>query len=91
MSASAVDHAPERGKQFRHALDLVEYDEVVLVVAKKQYRIGEFGPILRGLKIEVDGRRSGRDGVGQGSLFGNRRTGDNICIPWWTMKDGLMA
>jgi len=54
VPASTVDHAPERGKQLRHTVDLVEHNETVFVVAEKQRRIGKLGPIFPGLQVEVD-------------------------------------
>jgi hypothetical protein len=39
--------------------------QAVIIAAEQNRRIGEFGPIFAGFKVEVDGRGSGGNGVGQ--------------------------
>jgi hypothetical protein len=65
VPASAIDQAAQGGEQLRHTVYLVKYYEAVLVAAEESRRIGEFGPIFAGFKVEVNGRGSGGNGMGQ--------------------------
>jgi hypothetical protein len=65
VPASTVDQPAQCGEQLRHAVYFVEYDQAVLVAAEESVRIGKFGPIFAGFKVEVHGRRCSGDGVGQ--------------------------
>ena len=65
MPASAIDQAAQGGEQLRHTVYFVKHHEAVLVAAEETRRIGEFGPIFAGFKVEVNGRGSGGNGMGQ--------------------------
>src|SRR5919106_1339576 len=53
---SGVDKPSQVPEELRHALDLVEDDELVLVSRQIELRLGELGPIGFGLEIEIDRR-----------------------------------
>jgi hypothetical protein len=65
VPASAIDQAAQGGEQLRHTVYFVKHHEAVLVAAEESRRIGELGPIFAGFKVEVNGRGSGSNGVGQ--------------------------
>ena len=69
MPASAIDQAAQGGEQLRHTVYFVKHHEAVLVAAEESRRIVEFGPIFAGFKVEVNGRGSGGNGVGQRRFF----------------------
>ena len=46
--------APQLLKQFRHAVNLIEDDQLVFVVRKILAGIGELGAVVLVLKIQVD-------------------------------------
>ena len=62
------NYTPECRKRFRRAMDLVEHNEAVLVVIEEKGRVGKFRPVFARLEIEVDGRDSLGDRVGQRCL-----------------------
>jgi len=49
-------------------VDLVENDELVDVSIQEEHRLGELVPVRRGLEVQVDGRPSLGDLVGEGGL-----------------------
>lgn len=68
MPASVIDQAAQGGKQLRHAVYFVKHHEAVLVAAEEGCRVGEFGPVFGGFKVEVNGRGFRGNGVGQGGF-----------------------
>jgi hypothetical protein len=54
VPASAIDQAAQGGEQLRHTVYFVKHHEAVLVAAEETRRIGEFGPIFTGFKVEVN-------------------------------------
>jgi hypothetical protein len=51
---SPVDDAPQLLKQLRHAVNLIEDDQLVFVVRKILAGIGELGAVILVLKVQVD-------------------------------------
>ena len=66
--AATVDQSAQLLKQFRDAVNLVQNDEAVLVLAEIERGVGELDAIRVGLQVEIDRLRSLRDLEGQSRL-----------------------
>ena len=70
----AVDHTPQRLKQFRGAMDLVEDHKSIRDALEKQHGFGEAVSVVAIFKVEIDGVVPITDVKRQGGLTGLSRS-----------------
>jgi hypothetical protein len=51
-----IDEAAQRAEKLRHAVDFIQDDKLVLVLAQKEGGVSEFTPIFARLQVEVERR-----------------------------------
>jgi len=54
--SALIDEAAQRAEKLRHAVDFIQDDKLVLVLAQKEGRVGKFTPIFARLQVEVERR-----------------------------------
>jgi hypothetical protein len=68
-----IDDAPQLLKEFRHAVNLIEDDQLVFVICKVPVGIGKLGAVILVFKIQVDRRLLLDDLQSEGCLSGLAR------------------
>lgn len=76
LASTAIDEPAKALKQLRQAMNFIEYHELILMIGKIEFRIGEFCPVCWRLEVQVNGLYASGHLERQGRLAGLSRSPD---------------